>query len=764
MVAASAALMLIAVLVSATACDDAPVELPIEAPPEIGRAAVEEAPVHTHGSTTCAPAFGSGPWRWRGSVKLSSDGTQVVFSAGSDVYAVGADGTGLRKVGDASVGGKAGPKTSFDGSPDDQRMVYSACYPEQDRYEYELALVSLESGEPWKLTTNRVFDNYPAWSPDGERIAFLRNSVRGDDQANHLNLHTMASDGRGRRMEAEDAAHYPPQWSPDGQRIAFVRFEERYLTEPAIYTVEVGNGAPQRLTEAVSGPTWSPDGERIAFAKVFGDEVALFTIAADGTEARYLAAIEGWEAQFEYGREPDPAKAWIEVVSWSPDGSKILVLANEHSGGAQIAAVDGSATSSVTVRQPVVRSIEHAAWSPDGERIVMVGEFLGLGLESQPGAATARIAVLTMGVDGSAPRMLVGRQKDESLVGLGVVRGDISAEVAACGEGVAVPDPEANPGLVEDCEALLEVQNALAGSGELNWFADREIGEWEGVVVEGTPARVREVSLIRRGLVGEIPSELSELTELQVLNMSRNALMGEIPAELAELKNLERLILSYNYLSGEIPAELGGLSKLTGLGLDGNNLEGEIPAELVRLTSLRGLVLSYNRLTGKVPTELGGLSDLGYLNLSHNDLAGEIPAELGGLSELTHMHLSHNDLTGEVPVELGRLSELKELDLSRNELTGDVPEELGELKKLEKLDLFDNQLSGEIPAKLGGLVELKVLWLGSNNLGGEIPAALGRLTNLWELVLAGNRLTGCIPEGLSRIRYNDSDKLGLPDC
>ena len=389
------------------------------------------------------------------------------------------------------------------------------------------------------------------------------------------------------------------RWSPDGERIAFVRFESRYLTEPAIYTVEIGSGVPRRLTEAVSGPTWSPDGEDMAFARVFGDDVALFTIAADGTEERFLATIDGWETQAGYGNEPDPAKAWIRTVAWSPDGSKILVLANEHSGGAQIVAVDGSGTSLVTVRQPVVRSIEHASWSPDGERIAMVGEFLGLGLESQPGALTARIAVLTMGVHGSAPRMLVGRQEDDSLEGLGTVPGDISAELAACGEGVAVPEPDANPGLVEDCEALLVVQNVLAGPGKLNWLVDTDIRDWEGVVVEGTPPRVRELALARRSLVGELPTELNRLTELRVLNMSRNALMGEIPAELGELENLETMALSRNYLSGEIPAELGELSKLTGLGLHENNLEGEIPAQLGRLTSLRGLNLSSNRLTGR---------------------------------------------------------------------------------------------------------------------------------------------------------------------
>ena len=604
-----------AVLLSAIGCDDAPVELPTEAPVEKGYGVVVEGEVHTHGSTTCAPAFGQGPWRWRGSVKWSAAGEQVLFSLGPDVYTVGADGTGLRKVGDGATGGKAGPNASLDVSPDGQRMVYSACYgrtgANSDRYEYELALVDLESGETRRLTRNSVFDNYPAWSPDGERIAFLRSSVSGDDQADHLNVYTMAVDGSDLHREAEGAVHSPPQWSPDGERIAFVRFEARYRMEPAIYTVEVGSGAPQRLTEAVSGPTWSPDGERIAFAKVFGDEVALFTIAADGTEARFLATIEGWEAQFRSRSEPDPAKAWIREVSWSPDESKILVLMNEgaYPGIQIIAAEDGGA-----VRVHPYRpggSIGDAAWSPDGTRLAMVGNF---GSERLNHPAKA-IAVLTMGIDGRDLRLLVDRQEEGELVGLGVVRGDISAEVAACGEGVAVPDPDANSGLVEDCGVLLEVQNAIAGPGGLNWHTERDVTEWEGVVVSGSPTRVREIVLSRRSLVGEIPIELSRLTELRWLNLSDNGLTGDIPAELGKLGNLEELDLSSNYLSGEIPEELGALSRLEYLLLEHNNLEGEIPAELAQLTGLKRLLLNHNRFTGCIP---GGLRSLFRINDPRN--------------------------------------------------------------------------------------------------------------------------------------------------
>ena len=135
---------------------------------------------------------------------------------------------------------------------------------------------------------------------------------------------------------------------------------------------------------------------------------------------------------------------------------------------------------------------------------------------------------MTLAADGSdpLPLMLAWRRADGRLVGRGGPREDISAYVAGCRAGVAVPDPEENPGLLEYCKTLLEVQNALAGRDELHWFVEWSMSEWEGVVVEGSPPRVTEMHIESRRLRSEIPSQLSRLTALRVLDMSNNALIG----------------------------------------------------------------------------------------------------------------------------------------------------------------------------------------------------------------------------------------------
>ena len=509
-------------------------------------------------------------------VGWSRAGNEIVFAMGPKVYAVGADGVGLRLVTDASAKVTSlqlpAPTTSFDVSPSGTEIVYSTCEPMKGwesrardlfSYEHELALASLDGGQVRRLTENKHFDNHPSWSPDGTRTAFISSGeTPGLIQVrDEVHLYSMAVDGTGvRRIATGPLVHHPPQWSPDGSRIAYAKFEvDRPLADPAIYVVGADGGRAQRLTDAVSGPSWSPDGTRIAYAKADGDDVALYTIGADGSDARRLAAIDGWQHQLRY-EGFDPARAWIRKVSWSPDGSRILFLARWGDVFAiHIVGADGSGQALITVKNPLLHSIEDAAWSPDGTRIAIVGDF-----RSAKFAAAGQIALLTIDADGLLRRVLVGRQRDGSLVGLGVERGDISAEVAACGGGVVVPNPEANPGVVEDCKALLEVQNALAGPGGLNWLVDRDIREWDGIVVDGTPPRVREVRLARRGLVGEIPTELSRLTELRLLDLWDNALMGEMPGELGELRHLERLILSENHLSGgdtcgvETPDRSGG--------------------------------------------------------------------------------------------------------------------------------------------------------------------------------------------------------------
>src|SRR6201995_1171458 len=91
----------------------------------------------------------------------------------------------------------------------------------------------------------------PAWSPDGQRIAFV---VRGD-------LWDADADGSHRRPVVAKADQ--PAGSPNGRRLAFTR-------DGVVYTVRV-DGQDERKLATGAHPSWSPDGERIALDR--GDEI-----------------------------------------------------------------------------------------------------------------------------------------------------------------------------------------------------------------------------------------------------------------------------------------------------------------------------------------------------------------------------------------------------------------------------------------------------------------------------------------------------------
>ncbi len=667
--------------------------------------------------------------------------------------------------------------TAVSVSPDSTQLAYSTCeYPDSaaeeraqppaaEDYQYEIALVASGGGHPMRLTTSDGYQNYPAWSPDGTRIAFLSAERTFDHLAQ---LFVMAPDGSEWRTLAPDlyVENHPPQWSPDGEWLAFVaRDEDR---EQALYVVREDGTELRRLAEAASSPvSWSPDGQRLAFAQPEDATVALVTIAADGSDAQRVATIDGWQPP--YG-DPDPAWAQIGTLAWSPAGTQILISVDDRVP-AFVVDLDTGGRTEIGIVQVYVGSgkttafqgVRAAAWSPDGARIALVGPTLAA-IVSADGGSPQGLAELVE-VDGASRWQPLNAR---------VLAPPVDA--TGCGAGVAVADPAANAGLVADCAALLEVQQALADGAALNWSVDRPMSEWDGLTLGGAPLRVHVVSLGEQqptrppplDLRRQLPAALARLTELRTLRLTHSRLTGSIPAELTKLGSLETLDLSVNQLTGPIPAELGQLANLEVVSLSENRFTGPIPREITRLANLEMLDLSDNRLTGPILPELGQQSAMRELKLHSNQLSGPIPTELSRLTSLQVLSLGGNRLSGPIPPEIGDLTSLELLSLAQNQLTGALPAEFGQLANLVMLFLAENSLTGSIPAELGRLGNLEILDLSSNNLSGPVPSELGQIETLFSLRLGGNQFTGCIPSELlanvSAYSSSGLHDLGLPVC
>ncbi|XVE68591.1 hypothetical protein DITRI_Ditri09bG0080600 [Diplodiscus trichospermus] len=232
---------------------------------------------------------------------------------------------------------------------------------------------------------------------------------------------------------------------------------------------------------------------------------------------------------------------------------------------------------------------------------------------------------------------------------------------------------------------------------------------------------IQFLSAYGSNILGGIPLEIGNLSNLISLNLQSNRVAGMIPSTIGKLSKLQAIYLGYNELQSYIPSELCRLDRLSILFLAGNKLSGPIPACLGHLISLRQLALGSNRFNASIPSTLTRLADILLLDLSSNFLSGFLPIDIGKLRVVTDMRLSGNQLSGHIPTGFGDLKDLTYLTLSSNNLQGSIPQSFGDMIGLEHLDLSRNDLSGTIPMSLEKLLNLKYFNVSFNRLQGEIP-------------------------------------------
>ena len=377
------------------------------------------------------PNHPCGPSSFRSNVEFSEyfihwtpDGAQLVFEFNETIWMADSDGTTLQSVVDANpreddyyshrYRGYIESMYGFhaDVSPDGSRIVYSTCEYQHVRrlfrkspiasYGYEIGAIGLDGTAPRRLTDNTRFESYPVWSPDGTRIAFVM-SYDGDYYQDKAQLYIMSEDGsnmsRATWEVLKRVAPFPPVWSPDVQYLAFIILEGEYSPQAKriLHVVQVDGSETTRIAETTSVPSWSPDSRELAFANVNvdGDNPTIYTVRPDGAGLRTV-----WSSGSDTPLPP------ISQVSWSPDGSELLFVAQ----GVYIVAADGSGLRTLTEPRPMSMCPDYAwpalaAWSPDGSRVAV---YYPEGPEpfdeyGHPGSEL----LLTIAPDGTDPHILV---------------------------------------------------------------------------------------------------------------------------------------------------------------------------------------------------------------------------------------------------------------------------------------------------------------------------------------------------------------------
>ncbi|KAF8025143.1 hypothetical protein BT93_F2095 [Corymbia citriodora subsp. variegata] len=254
-------------------------------------------------------------------------------------------------------------------------------------------------------------------------------------------------------------------------------------------------------------------------------------------------------------------------------------------------------------------------------------------------------------------------------------------------------------------------------------------------------ATFKGLSLALNLILGEIPREIGNLVNLQVLQIHDNL---PIPSHLGNLSNLAALTLSNNNLSGMFPSSLQNLQNLIYLYLERNNFKGPIPSYLGKYQSLTRLNLASNNFSGPMVFPMTG--NLLYLNLSWNHLSGVLPMEIGNLKHLDTLDVSGNILEGKIPSSTGNCDGLTVLRLRNNLFHGSIPQQMSSLRGIEDLDLSNNNFCGEIPKFLEAFQFLEKLNLSYNHLEGSLPTQ-GVFRNLSATFVVGNeKLCGGMPE------------------
>ncbi|XP_074317832.1 receptor-like protein 6 [Silene latifolia] len=305
-----------------------------------------------------------------------------------------------------------------------------------------------------------------------------------------------------------------------------------------------------------------------------------------------------------------------------------------------------------------------------------------------------------------------------------------------------------------------------------------------------------------------IPSEVDQLSKLQVLRLFKSKFSGQIPAEISNLPelnvlelgedstetqllklqnpSLENLIQNFTHLeeldlknvdvSSTVPVNLQNLTTLKVISIDNCNLHGKLPPNLFHMPHLETLRLSFNgdiggsfpefswhsplkgiflsgtSLSGELPPSIGRLAQLENLELSLCQISGSIPPSVGNLTKLSHLYLADTDISGVVPPSISNLTNLQALYLMNlNVKPGQLISNLAKLHTLTAVGLSGMTLTSKIPPSFANLTQLRELYLSSTQVRGLLPQWLANLTQLEILALGGNQLVGPIPHWFAQL-------------
>ena len=204
-------------------------------------------------------------------------------------------------------------------SPDGDRVAYAWAPKVGANSDIYVKLIG--AGAPLGLTKDAGFNFSPAWSPDGRFIAYFHQAKNGCD------IYIIPAFGGPARKIGHSARDYDwgsmfnPRlsWSLDGQYLALA--DRTSPSDPdSLFLLSIATGEKIRLTRAPEEslgdglPAFSPDGHRLAFAEFFGENSQLCVLRLNGDGPPTITAS---------------VTAGPAGLDWTPDGREIVFAHNQ---------------------------------------------------------------------------------------------------------------------------------------------------------------------------------------------------------------------------------------------------------------------------------------------------------------------------------------------------------------------------------------------------------------------------------------------------